>query len=84
MGPLALGFERALGRIKGTAAMYSDIQAKRLTAERYRRLADQQSDWNERKKFLAYAGIYDELATRREHGASYEEASVPELPKRSE
>ena len=64
--------------------MYSDIQAKRLTAEKYRRLANQQSDLIERKKFLAYAGIYDELATRREHGASYEEASVPELPKSSE
>ena len=64
--------------------MYSDIEAKRITAERYRRLADQQSDLSERRKFLAYAGIYDELATRREHGASYEEASVPELRKRSE
>jgi hypothetical protein len=64
--------------------MYSDIQAKRLTAEKYRRLADQQSDLSERKKFLAYAGIYDELATRREQGASCEQASMPELRKRTE
>ena len=64
--------------------MYSDIRAKRLTAEKYRRLADQPSNLSERKKFLAYAGIYDELATRREQGASEEQASVPALTKRSE
>jgi hypothetical protein len=65
--------------------MYSDIEVKNLKAERYRQLADQQSDPNARKQFLAYASIYyDELATRRDQGASYEEASFAELRPRLE
>jgi len=54
--------------------MLSDITALRVTARRYRRLADRQSDLNSRRKFLAYACIYDELANNRERGISYERA----------
>lgn len=57
--------------------MLSDVEALRFTAENYRRLAERQSDVNESRKFRAYAGIYDELATRRGQGAFLEESSMP-------
>ena len=46
--------------------MFSDIEAPRTTANNYRRAAGQQTDLNERRRFLSYAAIYDELATRHE------------------
>ena len=73
--------------------MFSDNGALRVMARRYRWLAEQQSDLNERKKFLAYASVYDEflawatiddeLAMCRKGEDSFEQASVPELKDRA-
>jgi hypothetical protein len=49
--------------------MSSDATMLRLTAKRYRRLAEQTTDPRERGKFQSYANIYDELAGRHEQGA---------------
>jgi hypothetical protein len=74
------------------ALMCLDIDALRIWGRRYRWLAEQQTDLNERQKFLAYAAIYDEflacattyeLATRRKGGDSLEQASAPELKNRA-
>ena len=46
--------------------MNSDIEALRSTAANYRRAAGNQTDLNERRRFLSYAAIYDDLATRQE------------------
>jgi hypothetical protein len=46
--------------------MDSDIEALRTTASAYRRAAGNQTDPNERRRFLSYAAIYDDLATRHE------------------
>jgi hypothetical protein len=49
--------------------MFSDIDALRTTADNYRRAAGNQTDLNERGRFLSYAAVYDELATRHEQRA---------------
>jgi len=49
--------------------MFSDIDALRATADNYRRAAGNQTDFNERRRFLSYAAVYDELATRHEQRA---------------
>ena len=79
--------------MNGMVAMFSDNEMLRVMGRRYRWLAKQQSDLNERKKFLAYASIYDEflacatiddeLAIRREGEDSFEQACVPELKDRA-
>ena len=44
----------------------------RVTADEYRRMAEQQTDLKERKKFLSYASVYDALAARHEQGELFE------------
>lgn len=46
--------------------MFSDTEALRITASNYRVAAGRQTDLNERRRFLSYAAIYDDLATRHE------------------
>jgi len=46
--------------------MFSDIEVLRVTADTYRRAAGNQTDISERRRFLSYAAIYDDLATRHE------------------
>ena len=48
--------------------MLSDAEAMRVMADNYRRLAERQTDAKESEKYLAYAGVYDELAISRERG----------------
>ena len=50
----------------------------RATAANYRRLAERQTDAREAEKFRAYAGVYDELAKRREGDQLYERPSASE------
>jgi len=49
--------------------MLTDIEALRVTADNYRRAAGNQTDLNERRRFLSYAAIYDDLAIRHEERA---------------
>ena len=49
--------------------MFADIEVLRVTADTYRRAAGNQTDLNERGRFLSYAAIYDDLATRHEQRA---------------
>ena len=44
--------------------MFSDAMTMRVMANKYRRLAEQQTDSHERDKYRAYARIYSELALR--------------------
>jgi hypothetical protein len=44
--------------------MVSDAKIMRARADKYRRLADQQSRPDKREKYRAYARIYSEMAIR--------------------
>jgi hypothetical protein len=44
--------------------MFSDAMTMRVMADKYRRLAEQQTDPHERDKYHAYASIYDQMALR--------------------
>jgi hypothetical protein len=44
--------------------MFSDATTMRVMANKYRRLAKQQTDSHERDKYRAYANIYFEMALR--------------------
>jgi hypothetical protein len=44
--------------------MFSDAMTMRVMANKYRRLAEQQTRPHERDKYRAYARIYSEMALR--------------------
>jgi hypothetical protein len=44
--------------------MFSDAMTTRVMANKYRRLAEQQTGPNERDRYRAYARIYSEMALR--------------------
>ena len=44
--------------------MFSDAMTMRVMVNKYRRLAEQQTDSHERDKYRAYARIYSEMALR--------------------
>jgi hypothetical protein len=46
--------------------MFTDATAMRVMADRYRRLADTETDPNERQKYLDYVSVYSDMAVRLE------------------
>jgi hypothetical protein len=58
--------------------MLSGIEALRVMALNYRQAAEHQTDPDERKRFLSYAKVYDELATQHEQRAIDEGKEAPE------
>lgn len=59
--------------------MFSDTEALRRTADNYRSAAGRQSDLNERRRFLSYAAIYDDLATRHEQRTLDQLKAAPKM-----
>ena len=54
--------------------MFSDAVTRRVMANKYRRLAEQQTDRHERDRYRAYARIYSEMALR----FQFREEQMPE------
>ena len=57
--------------------MLSGIEALRVMALNYRQAAEHQTDPDERKRFLSYATVYDELASQHERRVMDEGKEAP-------
>ena len=57
--------------------MFKDSDAMRVKADDYRQMAEEATDPDERRKFLSYATVYDELAKRRKQEEEQFEGALP-------
>jgi hypothetical protein len=56
--------------------MFTDATTMRVMADRYRRLADTETDPNERRKFMDYVSVYSDMAARLEVQAAIWESGT--------